>query len=101
MSTLEEQIKLAKPLIDKYREYTFSELSKLADDRAAITKAVKADSGIEYQVEIQFFWDDKRKRDAVHVSAVLWPSKSLKWWDQFFQRSAGGCIVHNDGTIEG
>lgn len=47
----------------RYRTRTYSQLLTLVKSKQVITFEVKGASGADYQIESQFFWDDKPQGD--------------------------------------
>lgn len=56
--------------LDTYRSRSYAELAAWARERRIDTPAAVAPSGKQYQIEVQFFWDDKPNGD-VRVSGSV------------------------------
>jgi len=66
-----DKIEAKKIINDQLARFTdHSALVPLVESRHVETLDVHGDNGTRYQVEVQFFWDDKRKRTIRVVGSI-------------------------------
>ena len=74
----EEMKAILSEHLARYRTRTYSDLVRLAESKQIDTFEVKGASGADYQIEIQFSWDDKPQGDIrVHGSIDECPHRPL------------------------
>ena len=76
MDTKEARSILAEHL-DRYRARSYAELAAWVRENRVDTPEAVAPSGSRYQIEVQFFWDDKPNGD-VRVSGSISDDRGIR-----------------------
>ena len=75
-----------------YRSRSYAELAAWVRERRISTPEALAPSGIRYQIEVQFFWDDKPDGD-VRVSGSISDGRGIRTFvpltDSFIMSAEG------------
>ena len=66
----EEMRAILSEHLARYRTRTYSQLVSLVESKEVDTFEVKGVSGADYQIEIEFFWDDQTQRN-IRVSGSI------------------------------
>ncbi len=74
---VEEARKLIESVVKGYEQFSYPELRKWVEDKKIETKEVVGDSGVEYQVELEVMWDDKRG-GAIRFSGSIYDESSSR-----------------------
>lgn len=92
--TKDEAERLITSRLDNLSKKSYAFLQDLAVSKKHLTEEVKDSSGVEYQLDIHAFYDDKTKKTIRVLGSVFQIKEIAPWW--LFWKNIDSSVANSD-----